>query len=941
MRVIIIIKKMRIDTQQVSIQQSNQSTMPSKQSSRKSIVNTQPQLARYPLLAKPLDEIGKLVSFPGSFWQGQMTDAEKKTRYKCAVRDFTVMHTWVGGRKSQAFEMQEMGSTGTGSLELGDASGEIFFVEYPFPFLEYYYFTFPLPATVTTERTPAAKAISAIPVDLDEDDAVMLTPDQHPNFPMLRIGSAPVFKFMTVNSDKLVEAGPKSGQFCAEFQCCVKDEAGSECGRKRTVFHRRNRGVATSNLIEHMKAKAPTCTFHEAALKEIQAASKNYIELDGETMPVWSFSEAFPHHVKLMWLRAAGLSEFMTGRDEFRDYARGLAPCVRFPDARIIHRLAEVTDELQVEKQISTIKMLKRTFKGGPCLGLQLDMWTDANTHSAFAAINMSWIEEPKNDGPKAQLKLASNMLEFAVFPFGTKTAEHIKSWFEGVRLKYGIDKSMITGACPDGAADGQAALADIEEVGEKVDTCDLHRLQRAVLMAAGLAGSKSKNSSSKALLKKHQRQAQLSNQSSMYNKSLKDAQIEAGVPLQNVLQPVRTMTTRWGNQYKQLEGDALLRPGIDGCLEKYKRENKGNKEAIIESNESDQGSKVGVAVAASELGLTAEDWENSIEMEAWLKYPFMIKDTIENVPYCTGAQSMALLWDLKTSCRASAALRVKLLPPTLKMADRERTIEVREGANLGEPTSTGRTVMAEELQARVFDARPSNMRLVQCIMSKQMKASIYLSTEQFEFGKTIYLMMLRQAVSIAAVPTRASPPRAAKKAKIDVSDALFGGGGGDITPASPARTTQGADVDFDPVADEVARWASLEKASYQAFYDDKGLLNEFAMMWALRERFPLHFVLFKQTACHIPHEANVERLFSRAGNLSDPNMDTHFLATLTRIGFNKFTYKPSWETIKAAYFAKYRGVEDPDNMLDLHGSPASPPAPSSAPGTSASHAAA
>ena len=31
-------------------------------------------------------------------------------------------------------------------------------------------------------------------------------------------------------------------------------------------------------------------------------------------------------------------------------------------------------------------------------------------------------------------------------------------------------------------------------------------------------------------------------------------------------------------------------------------------------------------------------------------------------------------------------------------------------------------------------------------------------------------------------------------------------------------------------------------------------LLNEFAMHWALRTRFPLHFVIFKQTASHLPH---------------------------------------------------------------------------------------
>ena len=47
----------------------------------------------------------------------------------------------------------------------------------------------------------------------------------------------------------------------------------------------------------------------------------------------------------------------------------------------------------------------------------------------------------------------------------------------------------------------------------------------------------------------------------------------------------------------------------------------------------------------------------------------------------------------------------------------------------------------------------------------------------------------------------------------------------------------------------------------YSKFVTKQGLLNEFAMMWALRETFPLHYVVFKQTACHIPHEANVEQI--------------------------------------------------------------------------------
>ena len=65
-------------------------------------------------------------------------------------------------------------------------------------------------------------------------------------------------------------------------------------------------------------------------------------------------------------------------------------------------------------------------------------------------------------------------------------------------------------------------------------------------------------------------------------------------------------------------------------------------------------------------------------------------------------------------------------------------------------------------------------------------------------------------------------------------------------------------------------------------------------MMWELRKRFPLHFIVFKQTACHLSHEANVEQVYSRAGNLSDPNMDPEYPAHLVMVGVNKKSYKPS-----------------------------------------------
>ena len=81
-------------------------------------------------------------------------------------------------------------------------------------------------------------------------------------------------------------------------------------------------------------------------------------------------------------------------------------------------------------------------------------------------------------------------------------------------------------------------------------------------------------------------------------------------------------------------------------------------------------------------------------------------------------------------------------------------------------------------------------------------------------------------------------------------------------------------DAASDVVAEEIERWNFLSPESYSEFYDEDGLLNEFEMMWALRERFPLHFVVFKQMATHLAHEANVEQVFSRAGLLSDPNIN-------------------------------------------------------------------
>ena len=67
----------------------------------------------------------------------------------------------------------------------------------------------------------------------------------------------------------------------------------------------------------------------------------------------------------------------------------------------------------------------------------------------------------------------------------------------------------------------------------------------------------------------------------------------------------------------------------------------------------------------------------------------------------------------------------------------------------------------------------------------------------------------------------------------------------------------------------EVERWKSIAPNTVAAFKDkDTGIINEFAFMRAKKKDYPLHYFVFKQTASHLPHEANVEQIFSLGGGL-------------------------------------------------------------------------
>ena len=261
--------------------------------------------------------------------------------------------------------------------------------------------------------------------------------------------------------------------------------------------------------------------------------------------------------------------------------------------------------------------------------------------------------------------------------------------------------------------------------------------------------------------------------------------------------------------------------------------------------------------------------------------------------------------------CDPDAGLIMKDFPSTLALEDRElredkSAFTTKDSDYLCTVVTTARKVLRDELNARVFhgssDLRPSNTRLIHAYMSKQIQSKDYLPLSWNDHARTLYLKALRDAVSINPAPSSQQHQHGVKKQKVASSGLpLFRGAA--ICSAVGAQD----DEIRDSVLDELKRWELSDPLGYSQYIGEDGLLNEFKMMWDLRESFPLHFTVFKQTACHLSHEANVEQVFSRAGLLADPNLLPAHLSTLVTVGFNRNAFKPQIAAIKDKYYEMFR----------------------------------
>ena len=148
-------------------------------------------------------------------------------------------------------------------------------------------------------------------------------------------------------------------------------------------------------------------------------------------------------------------------------------------------------------------------------------------------------------------------------------------------------------------------------------------------------------------------------------------------------------------------------------------------------------------------------------------------------------------------------------------------------------------------------------------------------------------------------------------------------------------RASRRADTEgFDTVTDEIKRWTTIDQAQIDEFMDKDGIINEFALVYKLRNAFPLHYILFKQVSSHLCHEANTEQLFSLAGGLSDDNgkMDPYRLSIWVSIAANRKVFMPTKQAILERYMAKFsKGAKvnlDDSAGLDMDTVNATAPAP-------------
>lgn len=87
------------------------------------------------------------------------------------------------------------------------------------------------------------------------------------------------------------------------------------------------------------------------------------------------------------------VSQNIITKPEFQAYVRGYEPRAAFPHKATIRQLVEVVCDLQNAERMERFEKLKVQYQGKPCVGIQLDCWSDTDTHTSFACLSATEVK--------------------------------------------------------------------------------------------------------------------------------------------------------------------------------------------------------------------------------------------------------------------------------------------------------------------------------------------------------------------------------------------------------------------------------------------------------------------------------------------------------------------------------------------------------------------
>eukprot|EP00966_Prymnesium_polylepis_P130017 3006745-Prymnesium_polylepis.1 len=193
-----------------------------------------------------------------------------------------------------------MGESGEGSLEPGVASGDTFWLAYQQPFLKHYNAAHPdrLPDGHPDKPKPQPKTSEPEPGAGDGDvptAEARLVPTGLPTVKQ----DAPVYGFYSLDLDELSgKPGPNHGKRQQVWTCAIRTPDEPCCASRTLTFKLPGQAPSNSNMVTHIRDEAKKgCPYHAEALKVIDEGSKNQVLVDGEYKTVFSFEEAFSHHI--------------------------------------------------------------------------------------------------------------------------------------------------------------------------------------------------------------------------------------------------------------------------------------------------------------------------------------------------------------------------------------------------------------------------------------------------------------------------------------------------------------------------------------------------------------------------------------------------------------------------------------------------------------------